>query len=244
MRTEHAELLQLSARKQGMNGPRSASHDISTGSYRMVKKPDGNKIFAEAVLDSLRLAHQDELQKVAAQGLVFNIPEDELLDSLAMTANKAENFREIDGIYQRGIGFKAINGEEYQGPGRSLTGLTKDERLAWLREHAQGISYTNVKNMTGNIPEVTFIAAFDRVPFGDRIALNPDDFTMKYPTEELKLGSFVKLSDDNEGIVVGFNESGVTIQPILKGSATGQGTFKYLHRSLDQEASKYSDRRR
>jgi len=227
LRVEHAELLQMSSRKQGMNGPRSGSHEISTGSYTVISKAQGDKVFAEAVLDSLRLAHQDELQKTAAQGLVFNIAEDELLDSLSIVANKAENFREIDGIYQRGIGFKTIANDDIQGPGRSLSGLTKDERLAWLREHSKDIPYANVKNLTGNIPEVTFIAAFDRVPFGDRIVLNPDDFTMKFPNEELKLGSFVKLSDDKEGIVVAFDKSEAVIQPVLNGSATGQGTFKY-----------------
>ena len=229
LRTEHAELLNMSARKHGLNTPRSAGHNHSTGSYRVVTKADGSKIFAEGVLDSLRLAHQDELQRAAAQGLVFNTPEDELLDSLAIVANKAENFKEIDGIYQRGIGFKAISGEGFQGPGRSLTGFTKDERLAWLREHAKGISYTNVKNMTGDIPEVTFIAAFDRVPFGDRIVATPGGvpFQMKYPNEELKLGSFVKLSNGGEGVVVGLRGAEVVIQPVLKGSATGQGTFKY-----------------
>lgn len=228
VREEHADLLNMSSRRQGLNTSTAAYHTRSTYDWRAVTKADGDRQYAEAALDSLRLAYQDELQRTAAQGLIFNTAEDELLDTLASTANKAENFRQIDAMYSRGLSFKTRGGELIQGPKRSLSGLDKKERIEWLREHVRDIPYTNIKNLTGNVDEVTFIAAFDRVPFGDRVLVSMDDLVLKYPNENLKLGSFVKLSDDKEGIVVAYNgTAGVNVQPILKGSATGQGTFKY-----------------
>ena len=232
LREEHSDLLNLTMRRQGMNEIKGAQHLHSTGDWRNVSRTDGDRVYGEAVLDNMRLVNEDELQRTAAQGLVFNLPEDEILDNLTVAAGRAENFREIDGIYSRGIPFKSIGGESVQGPGRSLTGLSPDARREWLREHVKNVTFTNTKTVTGNVPEITFIAAFDRVPLGERIVLDVNSLTLKYTNEEVKLGSFVKLSNDGEGIIVSLDNGEAVIQPVIRGSATGKETYKYSKDAL------------
>jgi hypothetical protein len=232
LREEHNDLLQLTMRRQGMNEIKTGQHLHFTGDWRTVSKLDNEKAYGEAVLDNLRLINEDDLQRTAAQGLIFNKAEDELLDELATVAGKAENFRQIDGIYSRGIGFKSKQGDSIQGPGRSLLGLSPEARKEWLREHAKNVSYTNVKNMTGDIQDVTFIAAFDRVPVGERITLDLDSVLPKYSNEEIKLGTFVKLSNDGEGVIVSLDNTGAVVQPVIKGTATGKETYKYSKDAL------------
>lgn len=227
LREEHNDLLQLTMRRQGMNEIKGAQHLHLTNDWRQVSLLDGEKVYAEAVLDTMRLINEDDIQRTAAQGIIFNKAEEELLDELTNVAMRAENFRQLDGIYSRGIPFKSTQGALIQGPGRSLTGLSPEARKEWLREHVKNISYVNVKNMTGDIEDITFIAAFDRVPVGERITLDVDSIVPKYANEEVKLGTFVKLSDDGEGVIVSFDSTGAVVQPVLRGTATGKETYKY-----------------
>jgi len=232
LREEHAELLQLNMRRQGLNEIKGAQHLRATGDWRSVTKMDGSRVYSEAVLDTLRLINEDDIQRAAAQGMIFNLSEEQLIEDMAQIAGTGKNFRQINGIYERGVSFKSLEGEQVVGPGRSLTGLSPEARKEWLAEHVKNISYTNVKNSTGNIPEVVFIAAFDRVPAGDKLVLGVDKLVPKYANENIKLGSFVKLKDDSEGIIISLDDAEATIQPIIKGSATGKDTYKYSREAI------------
>lgn len=232
LREEHAELLQLNMRRQGLNEIKGAQHLRATGDWRSVTKMDGNRVYAEAVLDTLRLINEDDIQKAAAQGMIFNLPEEQLINNMVVIADSGKNFRQINGIYERGVSFKSLEGEQVVGPGRSLTGLSPEARKEWLTEHVKNISYSNVKSSTGNLREVVFIAAFDRVPLGDKVVLKVNDVVRKFPNEDLKLGTFVKLKDDAEGIVVSLDDTEAMVQPIIKGSATGKETYKYNREAI------------
>ena len=250
LRAEHADLLQLSMRKQGLNQSRGLLHTRYQNDWRTISKTDGDRPYSEAVLDTLRLVNEDDLQRVAAQGLVFNIPEEELFDQLASIASQADNYRQINGVYSRGIGFRAVEGNTVQGPKVNLDALDKPARREWLREHAKNLSYANVKHITGNVRDVTFIAAFDRVPFGDAISFPKNSLNLKYTNEELKLGSFVELYMDGgkmlvlprsgkvrgkkidprvryDGVVTSLDDATATVVPAYKGTATGKETRKY-----------------
>lgn len=245
LREEHAELLQVDMRMHGLNEIKGAQHLSYTGDWIPVSKLTGDRQYAEAALDTFRLINEDPLQRTAAQEIIFNTAEDMIFDKLTGIADEAKNFRQIDGAYSRGLPFKALEGPSVQGPAESLKGLKADDRRAFLREHVKNLPYTNVKNMTGNIREATFIAAFDRMPIGGSIVLPKDALTLKYSNEELKLGTFVELYRDKnkmlvlprgkkvkpenafDGVVIGFQDGEAIIQPAYKGSATGKSTFKY-----------------
>jgi len=232
LREEHSDLLQLSSARQGLGTTGFGRHLRSTKDWRTVSRADGRRIYAEAALDSLRLSNSDELQRTAARGLLFNKAEDEILDELSTVADKAENFRQIDGAYKRGIPFVSRQGDEIKSPGRSLSGLPPQARREWLRSHSRDIPYANIKNETGEFEDVLFIAAFDRVPLETNITLTPNDFVIKRADQDLKPGAFVKLKksvDENEtdAVVMAFDGKNVVVRKVLDGSATGQGSFNY-----------------
>ena len=233
LREEHADLLQLSSARQGLNSTGFGRHSRSTKDWRVVSKADGRRVYAEAALDSLRLSNSDELQRTAARGVLFKKAEDEILDELATVADKPENFRQIDGAYKRGLPFISRQGDEVKGPGRSLSGLPPKARREWLRTHSRDIPYANIKNTTGELEDVLFIAAFDRVPVESNITLTPNDFVIKRADQDLKPGVFVKLKKsadegESDAIVMAFDGGqNVVVRKVLDGSATGQGSFNY-----------------
>ena len=222
LRREHAELLGLDLRKQGLGASTAGTHLHRTNNWVSVSKFDGDN-YTAGVITQIRLAHEDDLRRVAARGRILGLDDEEIMEELLSVAKERQNFDNIDGIYRRGVPFMDIKGKEVFGPARSLRGLGKDELDDWLRNvHLKPVVVDDVDNLAGGLQEMNFMIAFDRVPeFDKAFTSRIDDLVPKFPTEDLKAGSFVKNSDGTEGVITRLADDGeATIIPVLAGSAS------------------------
>ena len=222
LRREHAELLGLDLRKQGLGASSAGTHLHRTNNWVSVSKFDGDN-YTAGVLTQVRLANEDDLRRVAARGRILGLDDEEIMQELLSVAKERQNFDNIDGIYRRGVPFMDIKGKEVFGPARSLRSLGKDELDDWLRNvHLKPVVVDDVDNLAGGLQEMNFMIAFDRVPEFEKVfTSNINDLVPKFPTEDLKAGSFVKNSDGTEGVITRLTADGeATVVPVLAGSAS------------------------
>jgi hypothetical protein len=222
LRRDHAELLGLDLRKQGLGASTAGTHLHRTNNWISVSKFD-NENYTRGVITQIRLAHEDDLRRVVARGRILGMDDEEIMQELLSTAKQRKNFDNIDGIYRRGVPFKDIQGKEVFGPPVTLRGLDKDALDDWLRNvHLKPVVVDDVDNLAGGLQEMHFMMAFDRVPEFDKVFTKQiDDLIPKFPNEDLKAGSFIKNSDGTEGVITRLADNGeATVVPVLAGSAS------------------------
>jgi len=222
LRREHAELLGLDLRKQGLGASSMGTHLHRTNNWTLVSKFDGEN-YTRGVITQIRLAHEDELRRAVARGRILGLDDEEIMQELLTTAKSGQNFSDIDGIYRRGVPFKDIKGEEVFGPPVRLQQLDKAELDDFLRNvHLKPVVVDDVDNLAGGLQEMNFMIAFDRVPEFDKVFTKQiDDLIPKFPNEDLKAGSFIKNADGTEGVITRLADNGeATVIPILAGSAS------------------------
>ena len=222
LRREHAELLGLDLRKQGLGASSIGTHLHRTNNWVKVSNFDGEN-YVRGVLTQVRLAHQDELRKTVARGRMLGLDDEEIMQELLTMSKSGEIFRDIDGIYRHGVSFMDINKQEVFGPPITLRSLDKAELEDWLRNvHLKPVVVDDVDNLAGGLQEMNFMIAFDRVPeFDKAFTTNINDLVAKFPNEDLKAGSFVKRTDGSEGVITRLDDAGeATVVPVLAGSAT------------------------
>jgi hypothetical protein len=235
LRRDHADLLEMSMRQQGLGAAVGGGHLQRTNQWVAVTKQSNESNYINGMVNQIRLAHGDPLTSLVARGRALGQSEDEILQTLLTVAKKEDNFKHIDGIYSRGVNFRNINGDDVFGPPRSLRGLDEDGLNEWLSMHINSSSVAEVDTLAGGIQEVNFMIAFNRVPKMSEVQVRPisDLVSMNY-TSDLIPGTTVKL-EDGEGIITRLDELGenVTIVPVEPGLATG-GNFghKKAHRII------------
>jgi hypothetical protein len=203
LRRDHADLLGLEARKQGLGSSAGAMHMHRTNTWIPVSKATSQENYVTGIIHQIRLAHSDELQRFVAKARVLGYSDDELMEGLLTLARKEENFKQIDGIYRRGPSFR--DGEqEVFGPARSLRNLKGKDLDDFLSEvHLRPIPVANVDNISGGFDDVTFMMAFDRVPMFDKRTVVP--IRLLNPTkagQDFEPGSLVKISQVENGETV------------------------------------------
>jgi hypothetical protein len=222
LRREHADLLGLDLRKQGLGASSAGTHLHRTNNWISVSKFDGDN-YTRGVITQIRLAHEDDLRRVAARGRILGMDDEEIMQELLSVAKQRQNFDNIDGIYRRGVPFQDIKGREVFGPPTTLRGLDKDELDDWLRNvHLKPVVVDDVDNLAGGLQEMNFMIAFDRVPEFDKVfTKGVDELIPKFPNEDLKAGSLIKNSDGTEGVITRLADDGTaTVIPVLAGSAS------------------------
>jgi len=222
LRREHAELLGLDLRKQGLGASSMGTHLHRTNNWTLVSKFDGEN-YTRGVITQMRLAHEDDLRRAVARGRILGLDDEEIMQELLTTAKSGQNFSDIDGIYRRGVPFKDITGKEVFGPPVRLRQLDKTELDDFLRNvHLKPVVVDDVDNLTGGLQEMNFMIAFDRVPEFDKVFTKQiDDLIPKFPNEDLKAGSLIKNTDGTEGVITRLADNGeATVVPVLAGSAS------------------------
>lgn len=233
LRDEHRDLIQLELRKQGLSEVDASLASHKNGQWRTVSKQDNEEVWAHGALEQMRLSHSDELQRNAARNTIFGMTEDDNLADTVSLANKTQKIRNtINGIYSRGVGFRDLNGTQVFGPQVNLQNLSEAQRTEWVAGHVKSFSIQNMKTVSGNLNDTTFMIAFDRVPKSEPFAAKISTLELKYANESLKEGSYVILNNDPNdlGIVIKVVKDEATIVPVHNGSATGVNTGK-PHRS-------------
>lgn len=223
---DHADLLNFSARKQGLSAADHGGHLARTNNWIRVGKDQGEGNYIQGIVNEIHLAHEDVLQRKYAQSKVFGSSEDVARESLVAEASTGRTFAEINGIYKRGVPFTRYENGQVQnvfGPQTDLSNLDPIAKSDFLwNVHLKPSTVAAVDNLSGGLPEMDFMIAFDRVPMFDKVFTNNiDELVPRSPSEPIKLGSVVKISGDQEGIITRLaNDGTATIVPVHNGPAS------------------------
>lgn len=219
LRKEHSELIQVNMRKLGLGNHSASRHMRRTNSWRPVTRGDSVAYHTDGIIQQGGLAYSDPLQRVAAKGLAMGWDEDQIVDEIVkVIETNDEVMREVAGIFRRGVEYKDRLGREAFAPPVDIRSLGKNEMREWLKEHAYATPYGNVLKNTGNLQEVAFLYAFDRVgDFKKIVTQAVDDVQPVNIGEEISQGSFVRLGGDKQGVVMGIRDGQVSIVPVMKG---------------------------
>ena len=204
LRKDHADLLGLESRKQGLGTSAGAMHMHRTNNWIVANKATSEENYVTGIIHQIKIGHSDELQSFVAKARVLGYSDDELMAGLLEIGKKGSNFDNIDGIYRRGVSFRNKNGEEVFGPARSLRNLDEKELDEFLSEvHMKSVPIANVDNISGGFDEVTFMIAFDRVPMFDKRTVIPIRLLKPTKTaQDFEPGSLVKVSQVENGETV------------------------------------------
>lgn len=218
LRKQHKELLTTTSRKQGLDTPDFAGNLQRTNVFVPVTRQGGFAKHTNGVIQQGQLAYNDPLQNIAARGLALGKTEDEIIETLVKAARQPETYDEIRGIFKRGATYVDINGAKVQAPSIDFNLLSKERVDEYLKLHVKSVVLGNVKNNTGNLDEVTFMFAFNRVPKMDeaRVVDVGDINTRGY--KNLVPGQVVD-HEGVEGIVVRVANNKATFVPVFPDEA-------------------------
>jgi hypothetical protein len=93
LRRDHADLLGLDQRKQGLGASAGAMHMHRTNNWISVSKATSEENYITGIIHQIRLAHSDELQSFVAKARVLGYSDDELMEGLLAIARKEEMFQ-------------------------------------------------------------------------------------------------------------------------------------------------------
>jgi hypothetical protein len=207
-------------RQQGLDNKQIFDHMIKTGNWQMVNRtlPNGAKLHVDAVAQNGQIVFNEPLQKIVAQTFVElgGINYDSLIIArqrvVAAIQNDPVLYKEISDLYASGLSVVDASGKATKFPQIFFDELSKDQVEKILAKHAESVPVANVATLTGNISDVEFGYAFNRIPLRDTKGnlvptiqstigdLEPTD------TDALRVGSTVITNKDpNEptfGVIV------------------------------------------
>jgi len=207
-------------RQQGFDNKQIFDHMIKTGNWQMVNRtlPNGLKLHIDAVAQNGQIVFNEPLQKIVAQTFVElgGINYDSLVIArqrvVAAIQQDPVLYKEISDLYASGLPIVDATGKSSKLPQIFFDELNKDQVEKILAKHAESVPVANVATLTGNISDVEFGYAFNRIPLRDSKGnlvptiqstigdLEPTD------TADLRVGSTVITNKDpNEptfGVIV------------------------------------------
>ena len=221
MRKELRDTLTAGGRIRGMTESDYGTHLYKTGSWADVSRGDaknGLELHTDGMVQQLGKIYSDELQRVAARGLAAGKTEDEIVnDVVSAIRGNPDYYNEVSKIYSNGLEYiSSKTGNKALFPRFNITDIGKDYGRAAadeiLKSHARKIVLANVDQITGKIPEMHFVAAFDHTPkvdeFGQMIRLTKAEDQLQLVLgknatgkEVVEFGRKVVTDDGIEGIV-------------------------------------------
>jgi hypothetical protein len=214
LRKGHKDILVTSSRKQGITTTEFAGNLKNTNVWVPVSRQGGFAKHTNGMIQQGRLVFNDPLQNIAARGLSLGKTEDEIVEMLVKAAREPETYAEIRGIFKRGIPYVDMNGAKVVSPSVDFDMMSKARVDEYIRLHAKTVVLGNVKNHTGNLDDVQFMYAFNRVPMMDQAKVIPvKDLGFK-PIE----GKVVSV-DGQEGVITRIADNKVTFIPVHEGEA-------------------------
>jgi hypothetical protein len=164
------DVLSYGVGKQGVGNVSIADHMESTGSFVTVSREADPIRHTHAVSQNGYRQHGDTLGKIVNQTFVEHGGATE--EARQAAANKIVNVIRKDKDIQKQIHDGALSGWEYKNsegqilrhPPVDLSAVSQEERNAYYRQYAFSFYVDNNQMLTGNLPEVQFIYAFNKTP--------------------------------------------------------------------------------
>jgi hypothetical protein len=242
-----AEQLGFGLRQQGIGADGIEEHMRKTGTFTNVSRADSNglELHTDAVAQNGYRSHNDVLRKIATQtfvsyGGVTDISRQQAARKIVNTILKNKKLRkQIYDLHE--YGFEVTNArtglKSRTAPVR-LADLPEDEVKTVLLQYAFRIPVDNVQILTGNLPEVTFMYAFNRVPRTVKGRIVPAfesqvDELVNLGEGPLRVGTIVQISDNEVGVVTKFQDS-VTRETLV--DPDGDGVLEVLDYKPDDIA--------
>lgn len=216
-----AEQLGFGLRQQGIGADGIEEHMRKTGTFTNVSRADSNglEMHTDAVAQNGYRSHNDALRKIATQtfvsyGGVTEISRQQAARKIVNTILKNKKLRkQIYDLHE--YGFEVTNArtglKSRTAPVR-LADLPEDEVKTVLLQYAYRIPVDNAQILTGNLPEVTFMYAFNRVPRTVKGRIVPEfestvDELANLGDGPLRVGTIVQIDDDQVGVVTRLKDS-------------------------------------
>jgi hypothetical protein len=204
------EAMTFGLRQQGLGPEEIFDHMVKTGAWSRATRSDinGEKLHTDAVAQNGYLVHADPLQKIAASTFVeFGgvTSEARLVAKERIVAAIKADKKTFDTLKQAyASGFEIIDTAGTKG---RLAPVLFDQVPAeevdqLLFQHAERIVVNNVQELTGNIPDIEFAYAFNRIPLRDAkgnlapVLRQTMSDVIPFEVTQIRVGSTVVTSSD------------------------------------------------
>ncbi len=267
-----ANELSFGKRKQGLGGAEIDDHMERSGSFENANRGEVNGLerHTDAVAQNGYRTFNDPFRKVAVQTFVeyggdTQTAREQAARRIVNIIRKNKKLQnEVDDLHQ--YGFTIINsrtGAKAKTPPIDLRGLTEEDRIAAYYQYAMRISVENGQLLTGGLPEIQFMYAFNRVPkyvdgeIVPRIERTISELTLA-EGDEFRVGAIVQLDDEEIGVITKISDdlgdvlidpldgsivdfSRATIQPVEAVDAFGRGEGSAAARRIIKKQELYDE---
>ena len=225
-----ANELSFGKRKQGLGGAEIDDHMERSGSFENANRGEVNGLerHTDAVAQNGYRTFNDPFRKVAVQTFVefggdTQTAREQAARRIVNIIRKNKKLQnEVDDLHQ--YGFTIINsrtGAKAKTPPINLRGMTEEDQIAAYYQYAMRISVENGQLLTGGLPEIQFMYAFNRVPkyvdgeIVPRIERTISELVLA-EGDEYRVGALVQLDDDQIGVITSINDDfgGLLIDPL------------------------------
>ena len=216
-------------REQGLDGNDISDHMERSGQFANAQRDsaDGIELHTDAVAQNGYRTYNDPFRKVAVQTFIemggdSQMARDQAANRIVNIILKNKKLQNtVDDMHE--YGFKVVNartGETARTTPINLREMSEADRIAAYRQYAYRISIENASILTGNLPDVQFMYAFNRIPkyvdgeLVPRFEQSVRDLTLA-EGDEFKVGALVQIDDTEVGVITKIDDGvgGVVIDP-------------------------------
>lgn len=204
------EAMTFGLRQQGLGNQDIYDHMIKTGAWARVDRSqvNGVKLHTDAVAQNGVLVHSDPLQKIAAQTFVeFGgvTTESRLVAKeriLGAMKSDSEIYNTVKQNYASGLEVSSSDGVHSFLPPIFFEDLSPEDLNLQLLKHAELVPVSNVQVLTGNVSDIEFAYAFNRIPLRDadgnleNLIRTPMADVIPIEVEPIRVGTTVLTSSD------------------------------------------------
>ena len=223
LREEHLEYLTGAASRQLLDPTDPYNHLLGTGQWSNVTRAQGSALHTQGMVQNLRQIHKDPLQVIIARSSMLGLSEEETFNLFKYTATaNSKIFNELKATARMGFTFVNSKGKKVTIPSIDLGDLPPAKLDEYMRMLYDTYITGNVRNVTGGVSDLEFMAAFNRVPKMDERRF-VDQAMVKSTRKDADwgIGEEVKLEDGTRAIALGRQGDMVDVVPIFQGDALG-----------------------
>jgi hypothetical protein len=267
-----ANELSFSRGRQGLGGVEIDDHMERTGSFENASRGESNGLerHTDAVSQNGYRTFNDPFRKVAVQTFVeyggdSQTAREQAARRIVNIIRKNKKLKnQVDDLHQYGFYVSnAETGAVARTPPINLRTLSEEDQIAAYYQYAMRISVENGQLLTGGLPEIQFMYAFNRVPkyvdgkIVPRIERTISELTLA-EGDQFRVGAIVQLEGDEIGVITKISDdlgdvlidpldgsivdfSRATIQPVEAVDAFGRGEGSAAARRIIKRQPLYDE---